>query len=45
MAPIELIKDTIPDIRFLHDLQDVVYDQEWFKNIADNLKIELPELK
>ncbi len=31
MAPIELIKDTIPDIRFLHDLQDVVYDQEWFK--------------
>lgn len=31
MAPIELIKDTIPDIRFSHDLKDVVYDKEWFK--------------
>jgi glucose-6-phosphate isomerase len=35
---IELIKDNIPDIRFLYDLKDVLYDQEWLKT-APNFEV------
>lgn len=35
---IELIKDNIPDIRFLYDMKEVLYDQEWLKT-APNFEI------
>ncbi|MAG44679.1 glucose-6-phosphate isomerase [bacterium] len=31
------LKNKTPDIRFLHDMQEVVYDQGWVKN-AENFK-------
>src|SRR4030042_4360623 len=34
----DLIKDNIPDIRFLHDMKDFVYDEKWFAS-APNLEV------
>ena len=34
----ELIKNHLPEIRFLYDLKDVLYDQNWLKT-APNLKV------
>lgn len=38
MAPIELIKDNIPDIRFVKDMKDVIYDQKWLAS-APNFEV------
>lgn len=38
MTSIDLIKDNIPDIRFLYDLKDVLFDREWLKS-APNLEV------
>lgn len=33
MRPTDLIKDNVPDIRFLYDLKDVLYDSSWLKDV------------
>ena len=35
---INLIKDNIPDIRFLYDMKDVLFDQDWLKT-APNFEV------
>ena len=35
---IDLIKDNIPDIRFLYDMKDVLFDQDWLKT-APNFEV------
>ena len=33
MSPTDLIKDNVPDIRFLYDLRDVLCDSSWLKDV------------